>query len=139
MTTVRSFACEYDEGKLVMQGPLSAHSIHEVHTLCTRDTGRLYKEKLDEYYGLNKQEARAYGAYAVATTLLPNLVIALVLYYGGQLVIVGDDGMTSGKLVSFLLLLSSLSDAFNNMVSIFSAFTQALGAADKGRLSVASP
>ena len=62
MSTVRSFACEWDEN-------------------------RIYKEKLDEYYGLNKQEARAYGAYAVATTLLPNLVIALVLYYGGQLVI----------------------------------------------------
>ena len=47
-----------------------------------------------------------------------------------------DDGMTSGKLVSFLLLLSSLSDAFNNMGSIFSAFTQALGAADKGTWSL---
>lgn len=38
-----------------------------------------------------------------------------MLYYGGQLVL-ANDGMTSGKLVSFLLLLSSLSDAFNNMV-----------------------
>lgn len=117
---------------------------------------KLYQAKLDEYYGLNKREGRAYGAYAVATTLLPNLVIALVLYYGGQLVL-ANDGMTSGKLVSFLLLLSSLSDAFNNMVrpfvvhstpprrpnpnhahtnqhrqgSIFSSMTQALGAADK--------
>ena len=60
---------------------------------------RLYRAKLDEYYGLNKREGRAYGAYAVATTLLPNLVIALVLFYGGQLVLNNDDGMTSGKLV----------------------------------------
>lgn len=105
MSTVRSFACEDEEG-------------------------RLYKGKLDEYYALNKQEARAYGAYAVATTLLPNLVTALVLFYGGQLVL-HNDGLTSGELVAFLLLLASLSDAFNNMGSIFSAFTQALGAADK--------
>lgn len=42
------------------------------------------------------------------------------------------NDLTSGQLVSFLLYLSSLSDSFNNMGSIFSAFTQALGAADKG-------
>jgi ABC-type multidrug transport system fused ATPase/permease subunit len=47
-----------------------------------------------------------------------------------QLVLAND--LTSGQLVSFLLYLSSLSDSFNNMGSIFSAFTQALGAADKG-------
>lgn len=41
--------------------------------------------------------------------------------------------ITSGQLVSFLLYLSSLSEAFNSLGSIFSAFTQALGAADKGR------
>jgi ATP-binding cassette subfamily B (MDR/TAP) protein 9 len=105
MTTVRSFAC----------GPAE---------------GRLYRGKLDEYYALNKQEARAYAAYAVATTLLPNLVTALVLFYGGQLVL-NQDGLTSGQLVSFLLLLGSLSEGFSNMGSIFSSITQALGAADK--------
>ena len=67
----------------------------------------------------------------MATTTMPNLVTALVLFYGGKLVL-SDDGMTSGKLVSFLLYLSSLSDAINNMGSILSGFTQALGAADKG-------
>jgi ABC-type multidrug transport system fused ATPase/permease subunit len=46
--------------------------------------------------------------------------------------VLDDDDITSGKLVSFLLYLSSLSDAFNNMGSILTAFTQALGAADKG-------
>jgi len=105
MPTVRSFAC----------GPAE---------------GRLYRGKLDEYYALNKQEARAYAAYAVATTLLPNLVTALVLFYGGQLVL-NQDGLTSGQLVSFLLLLGSLSEGFSNMGSIFSSITQALGAADK--------
>ena len=70
MTTVRSFAAAPQEGMR-------------------------YRGKLDEYYALNKQEARAYSAYAVATTLLPNLVTALVLFYGGQLVL-NNDGMTSG-------------------------------------------
>jgi hypothetical protein len=45
----------------------------------------LYKGKLDEYYGLNKLEGRAYGFYATTTAILPNLVTALVLYYGGIL------------------------------------------------------
>lgn len=98
MTTVRSFAAAGAQGKL-------------------------YRGKLDEYYDLNKKEAKAYSAYAVATTLLPNLVTALVLFYGGQLVL-NNDGLTSGELVSFLLLLSSLSDSFSNMGSIFSAMTQ---------------
>ena len=39
--------------------------------------------------------------------------------------------ITGGQLVSFLLYLSSLSDAFNMMGSIFSSLTQAVGAADK--------
>jgi ATP-binding cassette, subfamily B (MDR/TAP), member 9 len=98
---------------------------------CVRPADKLYKGKLDEYYGLNKKEAVAYSFYACSTTTLPNLVTSLVLFYGGKLVLQGD--ISSGKLVSFLLYLSSLSDAFNNMGSIFSAFTQALGAADKGR------
>jgi ATP-binding cassette, subfamily B (MDR/TAP), member 9 len=39
--------------------------------------------------------------------------------------------LTSGQLVSFLLYLSSLSDAFSSLGWIFSSLTQAVGAADK--------
>jgi ATP-binding cassette subfamily B (MDR/TAP) protein 9 len=39
--------------------------------------------------------------------------------------------MTSGQLVSFLLYLQSLSDAFSSIGWIFSSLTQAVGAADK--------
>jgi ATP-binding cassette, subfamily B (MDR/TAP), member 9 len=51
------------------------------------------------------------------------------VYYGGMLVRNGD--MTSGKLVSFLLYLQSLSDAFATIGWVFSSLTQAIGAADK--------
>lgn len=99
MTTIRSFACEQEEGAPVLSfARLTVRSM--THNCTPHGTSvRLYRAKLDEYYGLNKREGRAYGAYAVATTLLPNLVIALVLFYGGQLVLNNDDGMTSGKLV----------------------------------------
>jgi ATP-binding cassette subfamily B (MDR/TAP) protein 9 len=56
-------------------------------------------------------------------------VTALVVFYGGLMVRNGD--MTSGKLVSFLLYLQSLSDAFSSIGYIFSSLTQAVGAADK--------
>jgi len=80
-------------------------------------------------------------------TLLPFLVLALILYYGGKMVKEGD--ISSGRLVTFVLYLSSLSDAFNNMGeeknqfnsieitflkyigSMWTSIAQASGAADR--------
>lgn len=67
-------------------------------------------------------------------TLFSCFVLVVVMhfnlvYYGGMLVRNGD--MTSGKLVSFLLYLQSLSDAFATIGWVFSSLTQAVGAADK--------
>ena len=53
----------------------------------------------------------------------------MLVFYGGMLVRNGD--MTSGQLVSFLLYLQSLSDAFSTIGWVFSSLTQAVGAADK--------
>jgi len=59
-------------------------------------------------------------------------VIALVLFYGGLLIqSSGPDHISKGQLVSFLLYLNSLAEAFNSMGYIFAALTQAVGAADK--------
>jgi ATP-binding cassette subfamily B (MDR/TAP) protein 9 len=86
---------------------------------------------MDQYLSLNVRGAVAYMGYATAVTSLPQLVTAVVLFYGGLLVMSENDPMTSGKLVSFLLYLSSLSDAFNSIGYIFASLTQAVGAADK--------
>jgi ATP-binding cassette subfamily B (MDR/TAP) protein 9 len=45
--------------------------------------------------------------------------------------LVRNGDMTSGQLVSFLLYLQSLSDAFASIGWVFSSLTQAVGAADK--------
>ena len=91
-----------------------------------------FEEYMDQYKGLNMRYAVAYLGYATAVTSLPQLVTAVVLFYGGLLVMAeGHDHMTSGQLVSFLLYLSSLSDAFNSIGYIFASLTQAVGAADK--------
>jgi ABC-type multidrug transport system fused ATPase/permease subunit len=58
-----------------------------------------------------------------------SLTLARAVFYGGLLVRNGD--MTSGQMVSFLLYLQSLSDAFASLGWIFSSLTQAVGAADK--------
>ena len=87
---------------------------------------------MDQYKRLNKRYAFAYLGYGTAITSLPQLVTAVVLFYGGLLVMAdGNDHITSGELVSFLLYLSSLSDAFNSIGYIFASLTQAVGAADK--------
>jgi ATP-binding cassette subfamily B (MDR/TAP) protein 9 len=104
MTTVRSFDAAESE-------------LHE------------FEECMNKYLHLNLRNAIAYLGYCTCITSLPNLVTAVVLFYGGLLVRNGD--MSSGQLVSFLLYLQSLSDAFGNIGYIFSSLTQAVGAADK--------
>ena len=114
-----------------------------------------FEKCMQKYLDLNMRSAVAYCGYAALTTSLPQLVFAVVgeyplmsetrlpsgvltshfcpcvfvVFYGGLLVRNGD--LTSGQLVSFLLYLSSLSDAFGSMGWVFSSLTQAVGAADK--------
>eukprot|EP00882_Tetradesmus_deserticola_P009457 GHRQ01009982.1.p1 GENE.GHRQ01009982.1~~GHRQ01009982.1.p1 ORF type:complete len:424 (+),score=181.45 GHRQ01009982.1:207-1478(+) len=75
------------------------------------------------------KQAAAYSVYAATTTFLPSVVVAVVLYYGGILVL--DGAMSAGGLVSFMLYQQSLSSAFSMMGDVFSALTAAVGAADK--------
>jgi len=87
---------------------------------------------MDKYLGLAFRSSIAYVGFSFCLTSLPQLVTAVVLFYGGLLILTdGDNQMTSGELVSFLLYLSSLTDAFNSIGYIFSSLTQAVGAADK--------
>jgi ATP-binding cassette subfamily B (MDR/TAP) protein 9 len=89
-----------------------------------------FEKCMEEYLSLNMKAAIAYSGYATVSTSLPQLVTALVVFYGGLMVRNGD--LSSGELVSFLLYLQSLSDAFSSIGYIFSSLTQAVGAADKG-------
>lgn len=88
-----------------------------------------FEQCMKQYLHLNLRSAVAYCGYAAFTTSLPQLVFAVVVFYGGYLVRNGE--MTSGELVSFLFYLQSLSDAFSSIGWVFSALTQAVGAADK--------
>lgn len=66
MTTVRAFAAENEE------------------------LAR-YREQLHKFYETNIKRCYAFTVYSVVATLLPNLATALVIFYGGKLVIEGID------------------------------------------------
>lgn len=51
-----------------------------------------YAAKLHVFYLLQCRQAAAYSLYAATTTFLPSVVVAVVLFYGGTLVLDGQVG-----------------------------------------------
>lgn len=49
-----------------------------------------YAAKLHTFYLLQCRQAAAYSLYAATTTFLPSVVVAVVLFYGGTLVLDGE-------------------------------------------------
>jgi ATP-binding cassette subfamily B (MDR/TAP) protein 9 len=91
-----------------------------------------FEKCMDNYLTLNYRVAAVTFGYSTCVNVLPELVTALVLFYGGLLVqSKGSDHITGGQLVSFILYLSSLSNAFGSLGGIFASLTRAVGAADK--------
>ncbi|KAF5832896.1 hypothetical protein DUNSADRAFT_11046 [Dunaliella salina] len=88
-----------------------------------------YANKLERFFSLLIKEAIVYALYMCINTFLPAFVAAVVLLYGGTLVLA--HAMSPGALVSFMLYQQSLSSAFQMMGDVFSALTAAVGAADK--------
>ena len=91
-----------------------------------------YETFMDEYLILNARQTRVYFLSNFSIYSLPQLVTVLVIYYGGLLVLSdGKDSITSGQLVTFMLYLSSLNDAFSSIGAVFTSMAQTVGAADK--------
>ena len=87
---------------------------------------------MDQYLNLNLRVAVGILGYDTFAQGLPTLVTAVVLFYGGLLVMTdGEDHITSGQLMAFLLYLTRLSNAFNGIGYIMATLSQAVGAADK--------
>ena len=93
---------------------------------------RDFELSMDNYLTLNAKTATATLLYSSCVQALPELMKALVLFYGGLLVQTdGANHISGGQLVSFILYLTSLSEAFNSLGGIFASLTRAVGAADK--------
>jgi ATP-binding cassette subfamily B (MDR/TAP) protein 9 len=115
---------------LLLLLPLLLGSVLQVRAHAATDSAKSgYDGKLQSFYQLMCRQAAAYSIYIATTTFLPSVVVAVVLYYGGLLVLNGR--MSAGSLVSFMLYQQSLSSAFSMLGDVFSALTAAVGAADK--------
>mmetsp|Transcript_2359 Transcript_2359/g.6212 ORF Transcript_2359/g.6212 Transcript_2359/m.6212 type:complete len:921 (-) Transcript_2359:77-2839(-) len=129
---IRSLA-KVMQKKLADANAVSEAAISSMRTVRSFDAGPTEFEEfrtiMNRYLALNLKSAIAYSGYATIATSLPQLVTALVIYYGGLMIRTG--AISSGDLVSFLLYLQSLSDAFASIGAIFSSLTMAVGAADK--------
>eukprot|EP00039_Didymoeca_costata_P013288 m.199762 g.199762 ORF g.199762 m.199762 type:complete len:832 (-) comp15729_c0_seq11:1660-4155(-) len=88
-----------------------------------------YSEELMVAYRLKIHQAIVYVGYMSVFTMLPLLVTALVLWYGG--VLIGKGQITGGVLISFAFYQVSLSEAINEIGWVFSGMMDALGASEK--------
>jgi ATP-binding cassette, subfamily B (MDR/TAP), member 9 len=88
-----------------------------------------FEKCMEKYIALNKKAALATLGYGTCVNTMPQIVKALVLYYGGLLVQSGV--LTGGQLVSFILYLSALAESFNSLAGIYASLTRAVGGADK--------
>lgn len=132
-TQTFDFVCSLPSLQLADGNSISEAAIGSMPTVRAFDASeaelREFEKFMQQYLDLNFRAGCAYAIYCTFVTSLPYLIIAVIVFYGGLLVRNGD--MTSGELVSFILYLQSLSDAFQSIGYIFSSLTQAVGAADK--------
>uniref|UniRef100_A0A0K6S6H4 Uncharacterized protein n=1 Tax=Chromera velia CCMP2878 TaxID=1169474 RepID=A0A0K6S6H4_9ALVE len=85
-----------------------------------------YNGKVDAAYKLGVKQAWYYGGFSGVVGLVAYLAIALVLWYGGKLVISGE--MSPGTLTSFLFYTLYVAIAVGGLGDLFSQLMKAVGA-----------
>ncbi|KAK5613779.1 hypothetical protein CRENBAI_016319 [Crenichthys baileyi] len=88
-----------------------------------------YRQRLDETYSLNKQEAVAYAASTWANSMTTLALKVCILYYGGTLVTRG--AVSSGDLVSFVLYELQFASAVEAVMRYYPEVKKAIGASQK--------
>ena len=116
---------------LAAANTVADESLANIATVRTHAAGgaarAAYHAELATYYAISVKASIAYGVYVSITTFLPQAVAAIVLLYGGALVLRGD--LSRGGLVSFMLYQQSLAATCDTLGSVFSALMAAVGAA----------
>lgn len=85
--------------------------------------------KLLEFVELMKRQARMYIFYLSGTMILPQVVTALVLFYGGKLAM--EKRIQSDALLSFVFYLQTLNSNFSTLGDFYTNMVQAIGAATR--------
>lgn len=88
-----------------------------------------YSEAVDTSYRLAAKRALAYGAFAGIIGFAGYATLALVVWFGGRMVIEGT--MTIGDLTAFLLYTMMVAVAMGSLSSLYSDFMRAAGSSDR--------
>ncbi|XP_055359415.1 antigen peptide transporter 1 isoform X2 [Betta splendens] len=88
-----------------------------------------YRQRLEDTYALNKQEAVAYAASVWASSMTTLALKVCILYYGGTLVTGG--AVSSGDLVSFVLYELQFASAVEAVMRYYPEVKKAIGASEK--------
>jgi len=86
---------------------------------------RNYSELLDKVYKTGRKKNFFYGIMLLITTIFANVLILIILYFGGKLVI--DDELTIGDLTSFVLYTITLTIGFASISGILNQTISAIG------------
>jgi ATP-binding cassette subfamily B (MDR/TAP) protein 9 len=139
-TVVSKFYGEYYRKKtkqtqdsLAAAGTVADESLSALSTIRSFAAEELqheaYRKKLGAFYAHRRAQASVYVFYQSAMTSLPQLCQALILLYGGHMVLAGKTA--PGTLVSFLLYQQTLSASFSQLGDVYSQLSAAVGAAEK--------
>ena len=118
---------------LASAGEIAAEVLGNVRTVRSFakeqvEQGR-YATAIDESFQHGRKRAFAYGAFAGGVGLFAQSAIALVLWYGGKLVIQGD--MDPGTLVTFLLYTIYIAAALGGLSGLYGNLMNAVGASER--------
>lgn len=95
-----------------------------------REHGR-YASRLDDVLRISLRTARVWGAFGATITFFAFSALAMVLWYGGTLVISGD--LTAGTLTSFLLYTLTVAISVGTVTSVWGGLKSAAGATERVR------
>jgi len=92
---------------------------------------RLYSNRINESYKYGAKKAWAYGFFIGGIGLLAYLALALVLWYGGKLVIQGNGIMRADTLTAFLLYTVQIAFSLGGLSGLYSQLMSAVGASER--------
>mmetsp|Transcript_19856 Transcript_19856/g.36836 ORF Transcript_19856/g.36836 Transcript_19856/m.36836 type:complete len:714 (-) Transcript_19856:303-2444(-) len=90
-----------------------------------------YRVKVVDSYNFGVRIAWGYGAFLGGIGLAAYLAIALVLWYGGKLVIEGSHELDAAMLTAFLLYTIYISVALGTLSGLYSQIMAAVGASER--------
>jgi ATP-binding cassette subfamily B protein len=105
-------------------------SIRTVRSFCgeSKEVER-YDLKVQQSFDSAKRRAFVEGVFQAAVTLLANVGIAGVLWYGGGMVVSGE--LSAGTLTSFILYTLTVGVSFGALSSLYGDIMKAVGASER--------